>query len=89
MGSDHASRKRSRESPTLIDASVECDQASSSRPRKSPRLIAHAQRRELMHAENEKAKGKQESYISLRRSPRLIDQAQCQQLEHSEDKRKR
>ncbi|KAI3966446.1 hypothetical protein MKW92_008199, partial [Papaver armeniacum] len=54
MGSGNASRKRPHESPALDDASTQGNQASSSRPRKSPRLIEQAHRRELLRAENEK-----------------------------------
>ncbi|KAI3947818.1 hypothetical protein MKX01_034483, partial [Papaver californicum] len=55
MVSYNASKERGpSESQILIDASMECNQGSSSRPRKSPRLIDHAQHREFIQTEMKK-----------------------------------
>ncbi|RZC61181.1 hypothetical protein C5167_022927 [Papaver somniferum] len=84
ISSQHVgSRKRS-----CIDALVESNQPCSSSPCKSPRQIGHAQRRELIQPENEKAaKEKQNFYLGLRRSPSLIQQAKHQELESSEEEK--
>ncbi|RZC62883.1 hypothetical protein C5167_024666 [Papaver somniferum] len=54
VGSIYSSIKKSRESLTRLASSLECHQATRSRPRKSPRLIDQAQRQELIEAETEK-----------------------------------
>lgn len=66
MGSIYSSIKKSCESLTRIASSLECHQASSSRPRKSPRLIDQAQRQELIEAETEKGNDR-ESKLEQRR----------------------